>query len=323
MNLLLHLDQSRPISGGGYIAMRRLARALRGAGHLVKETALHRIKTEGKAQALQYSTSELKGWNVMLTSASVATRLARRDARAHGLRVVAFVHSAMSIDHRLDADVVVWGSAALMRYAADKKLIEWRDVGWRDYIMWPLIFPDEVRVEPLPSPRGERITLINLSREKGAEIFYKMVELAPDLQFLGVQGWGPQLYWKKENLPPNLEIIPWIQDPRSIYERTAVLLYMKGEHCSDAWLNGVGLTALEAAVSGIPTVYYPGPGLMESLQDGGLVCDSFDPEEWVKAVRAALILYPLHSQRARLLAYSLKPERQAREFITVLEEMLR
>lgn len=320
MNLLLHLDQSRPVSGGGYIAMRRLARALRAQGHTVDETALHRLKPEGKAQAQQYERLSLKGRDALLTSASINTRHARRDAQADGIPVIAFVHSAMSIDPRLQADVVVWGSAALMRYAADKKLIEWRDCGWRDYIMWPLIFPDEVRVSPLNPPRGERITLINLSPAKGGRIFREMIDLAPDLQFLGVKGWGEQCSFEER---PNLKILPWIQDPRSIYERTKILLYMKGEHCSDAWLNGVGLTALEAAVSGIPTVYYPGPGLLESVGLHGVQCESFDPEEWIENIEHVLANQTYWSEEAKISSIALEPVKQTAEFITVLEETLR
>lgn len=318
MNLLLHLDQSRPVSGGGYIAMRRLARALRLAGHTVEETAFHRLKKEGKAQALQYEPLMLRGKDALLTSASVNTRHARRDARERGVPVVAFVHSALSIDRNLDADLIVWGSKSLMRYAQDS--LVWQDIGWRDYIMYPLIFPDEVRAEPLPPPRGGRITLINLSREKGAAIFRDMVDLAPDLQFLGVQGWGEQITFEERN---NLEILPWIQDPRSIYERTSLLLYMKGEHCNDSWLNGVGMTALEASVSGIPTVAYPGPGLKELAAQPTTWVRSFDPEEWLQAVRFTLMQYLMFSEAARRVGQSLDPLRQTREFIQVLEETLR
>ena len=322
MNFLLHLDQSRTISGGGYIAMRRFARALREAGHTVVESAEHRLQTAGKAQAEQYNELLLRDTAVLLTSAATRTRIVRRQARARRIPIVAFVHSALSIDRRLDADLVVWGSAALrsywQRHSSGAVPSSQEAPNWKEAIIWPLIYPEDVRVrEQIDS----RITLVNLQPEKGSRIFWEMARRAPDLQFLGVRGWGTQDV--PSSIPPNCEILPWISDPRMIYERTKVLLYMKGEGSSKAWLNGVGLTALEAACSGIPTVAFTGKGLLESLKGCAAWVPTFDPENWLDTIRQVLLVYPSWSASALEKAEKLPtPRSQALYFLQKVREIL-
>jgi glycosyltransferase involved in cell wall biosynthesis len=91
-----------------------------------------------------------------------------------------------------------------------------------------------------------------------------------------------------DTVPPNVEVLPFQSDPREVYSRTKILLYARSREAGTGWLNGVGMAALEAACSGIPTVAYPGPGLRESLGDAGVWVESFEPEDWERAIRGLL-----------------------------------
>lgn len=296
--------------------MRRLARALRARRHTVRETALHRISPEGKAQAEQFEPLMLHNCDVLLTSSTVRTRSTRRAAMEHGVTTVAFVHSALSIDKRLQADLVVWGSESLKEY------YYWELLGpvgeWLEHTMYPLVFPEDVAVQ---ERLDDRITLINLAPAKGGRLFRAIAEAAPDLQFLGVKGWGEQ-HSPPGGWPSNVQIVNWMPDPRNIYERTKILLFMKGEGAGKGWLNGVGLTAIEASVSGIPTIAHAGPGLKESLGKWATYCEGFTTEEWLTAIRSTLSLYSHYSERAKQIPHAWTSESRVDKFLSVLEEIL-
>lgn len=123
-------------------------------------------------------------------------------------------------------------------------------------IVRPPVYSDEYRTTP-----GDRVTLINLSPDKGAGIFYELAERMPNTKFLGVCGAYDLQVGPHKDLP-NVEILPHTSDMRSVYERTRVLL-MPSEY--ESW----GRCAIEAAASGIPTIAADTPGLLEALDYAG------------------------------------------------------
>lgn len=150
---------------------------------------------------------------------------------------------------------------------------------------------------------GGRITLVNLTAEKGALLFYKLAEAMPKRRFLAVRGgYGQQII--REDLP-NVDILPNVPGDRmaaEVYGRTKVLL-------APSAYESYGRVAVEAMCSGIPVIAHPTPGLRESLGDAGTFCDRDDPDAWVTAIRRITSpkVYPPLSATARARAAALDP----------------
>jgi glycosyltransferase involved in cell wall biosynthesis len=177
---------------------------------------------------------------------------------------------------------------------------------------------------------GDRITQINLSKLKGAEIFYSLVEELEGHRFLGVTGgWDNQIdarrrEWTHANAytklaavaPPNLQILPTQQDPRTIYRQTRILIVPTGNFMRTP-LTGesYGLVAVEALAHGIPVIATKSPGMEEALDGAGVLIDDHeDLDAWREAI---LDLddpkrYAEASEAARTRAQRLDPEPELR-----------
>jgi glycosyltransferase involved in cell wall biosynthesis len=104
---------------------------------------------------------------------------------------------------------------------------------------------------------GDYVTLINISKEKGGELLYKLAKKMPHINFLGVRGaYGDQFIPNK--IPQNLTIINHTKDIKDVYKKTKILLIPS---VYETW----GKVGLEAAASGIPIIANPTEGLIESL----------------------------------------------------------
>ena len=140
-------------------------------------------------------------------------------------------------------------------------------------VIRPPVIPDDYRV----AKRGDKVTLVNLFRPKGSEVFWRLAERMPDVQFLGIRGgYGEQDVREL----PNVEVIdntPYMRD--EVYARTKILL-MPSEY--ESW----GRVGVEAMCSGIPVIAHPTPGLRESLGDAGIFADLADIAGWQKAIEA-------------------------------------
>ncbi|WP_435610076.1 glycosyltransferase family 4 protein [Streptomyces sp. C10-9-1] len=169
------------------------------------------------------------------------------------------------------------------------------------------------------SKPGGRITLINLTDEKGALLFYKLAEAMPKRRFLGViGGYGQQII--REDLP-NVEIVPNTPGTRmrdEVYARTKVLL-------APSVYESYGRVAVEAMCSGIPVIAHPTPGLRESLGAAGTFCDRDDPDAWITAIRRATSpkVYPPLSAAARARAAELDPGPELDAWCQTMEEVAR
>ena len=140
-----------------------------------------------------------------------------------------------------------------------------------------VVYPP-VDVAAFPASSGDRVTLINLSADKGAATFYAVAERMPDLPFLGVKGgYGTQIVREL----PNVEILDHVPSDRmrdEVYGRTRILM-MPSAH--ESW----GMTGVEAMASGIPVIAHPTDGLRESLGDAGIFVDRCDVDAWMTVIR--------------------------------------
>lgn len=312
----MHLPVARSKMGGGAISMWRTAESLKAHGVPVRVTAASIQAIQIRGQQVRAASADDLGWADIVVTVPSALRFLSPAVRAvrRGKPVVCFVHSAVRPVKVAGASLMVWASASLRARAMA--------TGFEPYcpemVVWPPIDAEAVRTTP-----GNSVTLVNLQVEKGARLFYAIARLLPDVPFLGVRGgWGLQVVERR--LPKNVTVAPFAADPRDVYGRTKVLLYMRGPRSGPGWLNGVGMTALEAACSGIPTVAHPGPGLIEALGDAGTFVDSDNPEEWAAAIRGLLdpVMYAERSTAAWERSTILDPDGDTARLISAMEALM-
>lgn len=191
----------------------------------------------------------------------------------------------------------------------------------RSVIVHPPVDPADYATTP-----GDAVTLVNLSEDKGADVFYALAERIPDRPFLGVRGgYGVQITPHGPGDVPNVTVldhVPPDQMRDQVYARTRVLL-MPSAH--ESW----GRAGVEAMCSGIPVIAAPTPGLRESLGDAGVFCDRGDIDAWETALRRLLDgrRWKAASRKAKARATELDPaddlDRWCREVEVLARRRLR
>lgn len=145
-------------------------------------------------------------------------------------------------------------------------------------VVYPPVLRTVYEVKP-PSIDNGHVTLINMTDDKGVEVFYALARRLPKVKFLGVRGaYGRQVI--RQDLP-NVTIIPHVA-PREmaevVFSKTRVLLMPSA-------YESYGRVGIEAACSGIPTIAHPTSGLLESLGDGATFIERGDVTAWLDALR--------------------------------------
>lgn len=175
----------------------------------------------------------------------------------------------------------------------------------------PPVIADDYRTIP-----GDRVTLVNMSEAKGGELFWRLARVLPHRQFLGVRGhYGAQ--YVGNNTATNVDVVATTPAMRDIYGRTRILLMPSIEET-------FGMTAIEAAASGIPTIAHPTAGLIESLGDAGVFVDRADGQGWVDTIER---LHDPHewahaSEMARRRSAELDPTIELDRFADAIESLV-
>lgn len=160
-------------------------------------------------------------------------------------------------------------------------------------ILHPPVDPERYRVEA----KGSAVTLIGLTHRKGVMEMIHAARDLPSVQFLAVQSaYDDQILdqdgfisWEKSPsgaaskgpsaaMPPNVLAGPSVLDIRPVYEATRVLLVLSDY---ESW----GRVAVEAACSGIPSIVYPTPGLLEAMGDAANWVEPGQHRDLVDAIR--------------------------------------
>jgi glycosyltransferase involved in cell wall biosynthesis len=172
-----------------------------------------------------------------------------------------------------------------------------------------------VWVEEHRTVPGDRVTLVNLSDEKGGRVFEALVRRMPDVQFLGVRGgYGKQI----EPRGHNVEVIGTTRDmKRDVWSRTRVLL-MPSKHETS------GRVGLEACCSGIPVVCHPTPGLLETQGADGIFVHRDNLQGWVAEIRRLLdpAAWAEASARASERSQQIDPRVEVQRFVTAIEGLV-
>lgn len=170
--------------------------------------------------------------------------------------------------------------AALLVFNAEatRAQMEWSGAS---VVVHPPVDPERYRTTP-----GDLVTLVNATKQKGMDVVAALAASMRDVGFLAVQsdrGTSLSFFTK------NGEVVPRTEDMRAVYARTRILL-MPSE--LETW----GRTAIEAAISGIPTVASPTAGLREALGAAGTFVDRGDVAGWGREIRR--LLDPVEWERA-------------------------
>lgn len=123
---------------------------------------------------------------------------------------------------------------------------------------------------------GTAITLVNVSKGKGAATFGALAALMPERSFLGVRGAYDGQEWKTGR---HGNITIWDNQPNMdrVLDATKVLLVPSQ---TESW----GRVAAEAAHHGIPTIAAPCDGLREALGTQTVFIDPADTYAWADEI---------------------------------------
>lgn len=266
MNVLAVLPMYVPTSRvGAWVTTHEYLAGLARAGHAVHVVATYSRCTRYTIDGVivHANGAEVPRPNVVISHLgddSAGAHFARRL----GVPAVRMVHG-FKVDNRArlaktPTALAVFASRAL----AD-------DVGWDgpQIVAHPPVRAVDYRVNP-----GGLFTLANLSEAKGGRVLAEIAALMPKHSFLGVRGWGEQV----EDQPANVAIIDPVEDMRDVYRRTRILLMPSDR-------ESFGRVAVEAAVSGIPTIAHPSPGLVEAIGHSATWVDRTDINGWVTTIR--------------------------------------
>lgn len=140
----------------------------------------------------------------------------------------------------------------------------------RMFVVPPPIDPDRYRTIP-----GRKVGLSLSSPWKGGQLVAAMARAMPRTDFLVVKdgrGNGVSLFRGLRNV----ELVDFM-DPRDFYARTRVQVFPSRSET-------YGRVGVEGAISGIPLVASPVPGIKEAMDGHGIYLNRDDTRAWVRTV---------------------------------------
>lgn len=230
-----------------------------------------------------------RGLHVVYTAPDVGSQGARLAVQ-HGAKLVGIVHGtsrpvAAAVNRR-NWDLLCWNSHATRTTLGGSGGI--------------IVRPPVTVPKAMPKP-GKAVTLVNLSEDKGAHVWWELAARNPTVPFIGVLSWGSQIVRHPHGTYcPNVTILPTIphNNMGDLWARTRALLTPSK---AEAW----GMVAVEAFAHGVPVIAHPTPGLLESLGTDGIWADRDDLDGWHRAL-AALDTFPVDRAPLRARARELE-----------------
>lgn len=178
-------------------------------------------------------------------------------------------------------------------------------------VVHPPILKEQHRTTP-----GECVTLVNLSENKGVNVFYELARRLPDIQFLGVEGGhGPQII---RNDLPNVTIQMQTDNMKDdVWSKTKILLM-------PSIYESYGMAGVEALASGIPVLAHPTEGLMESQGPFGHFIDRDNVDQYCNVIQKYYesdISYNAASVLARKRSAEIDPTPELAQWVQKIEEL--
>lgn len=125
-----------------------------------------------------------------------------------------------------------------------------------------------------PPPVDGAVTIINLDKMKGPDIFYALARQMPDRRFLAVRGgYGQQ---DEREGYANVEFMDTTEDVRGDIWAHSRLVVVPSRY------ESYGRGAVEACAAGLPVIATATAGLRESLGPAGIFASRGNPAEWLR-----------------------------------------
>ena len=166
----------------------------------------------------------------------------------------------------------------------------------------------------------EYVTLVNLTPEKGVDIFYELAKRLPDVKFLAVRG-GYYKHLQREIDLKNVTVIDNTPNMRDdVYAKSRVVLM-------PSTYESFGMVAAEAIVSGIPVIATPTAGLKENLGDGAIYArrGTGEVDKWYAALTTLLgdpKYYDEMSRKATAQSKVIDSDKELAAFVSAVEGLV-
>lgn len=227
------------------------------------------------------------------------------EARRLGKPVVRFIHGIHGNDR---TRLVAHGIPALTVFPSEAARVAVKYDG-PSVIVHPSAAPALYKVDPV----GTEVVLVNMADDKGGKVLWKLAETLRHRAFLGVMGgYGNQIVQNRRNVV----VLPPQDDMRKVYRRARVLLMPS---LTETW----GRVGVEAALSGIPIIASPSPGLREALGDAPEWINRYDTAAWVDAITELSLpsAWKAASERSLARAAQLDPTEGLEAFRLAVEAL--
>jgi glycosyltransferase involved in cell wall biosynthesis len=143
-------------------------------------------------------------------------------------------------------------------------------------VVHPPLHADRYALDREGPPADGAVTIVNLDRIKGPDVFYSLARNMPDTPFLAVRGG----YGKQDERTgyPNVEFMDTTTNIRDdVWARSRVVV-------APSRYESYGRGVVEACAAGVPVVATATAGLRESLGPGGTFASRGNPAEWLRYV---------------------------------------
>lgn len=180
------------------------------------------------------------------------------------------------------------------------------------HVLYP---PVDYRDFSFSVEKGDSITLVNCSKEKGGDLLIELAKALPDHKFLGVLG-----SYNKQIIQHGIQNLSYVKNtPRvcDFYTKTKIIIMPS---VYESW----GRVAVEAMSLGIPVVAHPTPGLRESLGSAGIFADRNNISAWIRIIKELQEnpwLYARKSMESKIRAKELDPRPQLKSLESWLSDI--
>ncbi len=185
-----------------------------------------------------------------------------------------------------------WASATVRLYNTEASRKEWHDPkGW-------LLHPPVGSPSIMPDGPHDALTTTSSLLNKGADRVLELAKRRPDQRFIIVESpahptHGDPLFWEKAERLSNVEIWPRLHpdDMGDLWAETRILLV-------PSRYETYGMSALEAAWHGIPSIHVDTPHVLEGIGTAARLLQSQSVDELDRAVTDVEDQYEVWSEGA-------------------------